>query len=54
METLDWLGIFLRPPRQTFITHGEPAAADALRRSIEERKKWQCHVPEYLEHAPLD
>jgi len=53
-ETLDWLGHFSRPPRQTFITHGEPAAADALRRSIEEKMKWQCYVPEYLERASLD
>ena len=53
-ETLDWLGHFSRPPRQTYITHGEPAAADALRRSIEEKMKWQCYVPEYLERASLD
>jgi metallo-beta-lactamase family protein len=53
-EMLDWLGHYSRPPRQTFITHGEPAAADALRRSIEEKMKWQCHVPEYLERASLD
>ena len=53
-ETLDWLGHFSRPPRQTFITHGEPAAADALRRSMEEKMKWQCYVPEYLERASLD
>jgi len=54
IETLDWLGQFSRPPRQTYITHGEPAAADALRRSIEEKLKWQCSVPEYLERASLD
>ena len=53
-ETLDWLSYFSRPPKQTFITHGEPAAADALRRSIEEKMKWQCYVPEYLERASLD
>jgi len=54
IETLDWLGQFSRPPRQTYITHGEPAAADALRRSMEEKLKWQCYVPEYLELASLD
>jgi metallo-beta-lactamase family protein len=52
-ETLDWLSYFSQPPKQTFITHGEPAAADALRRSIEEKMKWQCYVPEYLERASL-
>lgn len=53
-EMLDWLGGFARPPRQSFITHGEPAAADALRRSIQEKLKWDCYVPEYLEHTLLD
>lgn len=54
VEMLDWLGHFSAPPRQTFITHGEPAAADALRQSIEEKLKWQCTVPDYLERASLD
>lgn len=53
-ETLDWLEGFANPPRRTFITHGEPAATDALRRSIEEKLQWQCYVPDYLEHASLD
>lgn len=53
-ETLEWLQGFAGPPRRTFVTHGEPAAADALRRSIEEKLKWACHVPDYLEHASLD
>jgi metallo-beta-lactamase family protein len=53
-ETLEWLRHFSRPPRQTFITHGEPPAADALRRSIEERLDWPCSVPDYLERARLD
>ena len=53
-ETLDWLRHFARPPRRVFITHGEPPAADALRRSIEERLNWQCSVPDYRERAPLD
>lgn len=54
VEMLDWLGHFSGPPKQTFITHGEPAAADALRRSIEEKLKWPCTVPEYLERASLN
>jgi metallo-beta-lactamase family protein len=53
-EIVEWLRGFSGAPRTTFITHGEPAAADALRRSIEEKMKWQCYVPEYLERASLD
>ncbi len=44
-EILQWLGRMERPPRLTFITHGEPDAADALRHTIEERLKWRCRVP---------
>ena len=54
VETLEWLRHFSRPPRRTFITHGEPPAADALRRSIEEKLNWPCCVPDYLERAALD
>jgi metallo-beta-lactamase family protein len=53
-ETLDWLGHFRKPPRRTFLTHGEPEAADALRLRIEERLKWRVEVPEYLERVALD
>jgi metallo-beta-lactamase family protein len=41
------------PPTRTFVTHGEPAAADALRRRIEEKFHWPCEVPTYLEAVDL-
>jgi metallo-beta-lactamase family protein len=52
-EIMDWLGHFDAPPRQTFITHGEPVAADALRHRIEEQLNWNCRVPEYQEMFKL-
>lgn len=52
-EILAWLRQFETPPRQTFITHGEPAAADALRVAIEQRLGWQCMVPEYRQQVTL-
>ena len=52
-EIMDWLKNFNSAPRETFITHGEPAAADALRHRIEERLGWRCRVPEYLERVRL-
>lgn len=52
-EILDWLSHFSMPPRRTFITHGEPAAADTLRKAIEEKLKWACSVPDYLEGVNL-
>ena len=52
-EILEWLYGFRAPPRQTFITHGEPTAADALRHRIEEQKRWRCRVPDYREQVEL-
>jgi metallo-beta-lactamase family protein len=52
-EMLEWLGRFGAKPRETFITHGEPSAADALRRRIDERLGWECRVPDYLESVEL-
>jgi metallo-beta-lactamase family protein len=52
-ETLAWLSKFSSAPLQTFITHGEPVAADALRHRIEERMHWSCRVPDYLETFEL-
>ncbi|MFX1764950.1 MBL fold metallo-hydrolase [Paraburkholderia sp. A1RI-2L] len=45
-ETLRWLAGMTCPPTRTFVTHGEPAAADALRRRIAETLHWDCCVPE--------
>ena len=46
-EILAWLRNFRRAPRRVFVTHGEPAAADELRRRIEEAFGWSVSVPEY-------
>jgi len=48
-EILAWLRTFRRAPTSTFLTHGEPAASDALRRRIGESLGWSCVVPDYLE-----
>ena len=53
-ETLDWLKNFRRPPRLTFITHGEPVAADALRQQIERQLHWRTLIPEFMETVDLD
>mgnify|MGYP002778816684 CR=1 FL=1 len=52
-EILEWLQNFRAAPRRTFITHGEPVAADALRRRIEESLAWECRVAEHGEQAGL-
>ena len=52
-EIMGWLKAFEKPPRRTFVTHGEPVAADALRRRIQDELGWDVHVPEHLEAAEL-
>ncbi|MCC6472476.1 MAG: MBL fold metallo-hydrolase [Burkholderiales bacterium] len=52
-EILAWLSHFERAPRETFIVHGEPGAADGLRRRIEEVLRWRVCVPEYLQRVAL-
>lgn len=52
-EIIAWLAQCPRPPRKLFVTHGEPAAADALRQRIEERFGWSVQVPEYREQVAL-
>ncbi len=52
-EILGWLKTLPSPPKKTFITHGEPAAANALRLHIEETLRSQVCVPEYKEELPL-
>ncbi len=53
-EILAWLEHFESPPHRTFVTHGEPKAADALRYRIEENLGWRTCVPEYLETVLLE
>ncbi len=51
---LAWLGNFRRPPRQTFVVHGEQRAAEAFRTAIESRLGWhEVNLPVPGEPNPL-
>jgi metallo-beta-lactamase family protein len=52
-ELLAWMRQMPAPPRQVFITHGEPGASDALRSRIEHELRWPAAVPEYRETVEL-
>jgi metallo-beta-lactamase family protein len=52
-EIIAWLRNFERAPSMTYVTHGEPAAADALRLRIAEELGWPCLVPEYRDQMEL-
>ncbi len=42
---LNWLGGFEAPPKQVFITHGEPKASSALESEINNRFHWKSIIP---------
>lgn len=52
-EILAWLKQLPKPPRQIFITHGEPGPSDALRQHIEHRLGWSAIVPEHRQTVEL-
>lgn len=53
-ELLRWLGGLQNPPRKTWLTHGEPAAAQALQAAIKENFHWDVAVARYLDTVDLD
>ncbi|MCA9530630.1 MAG: hypothetical protein KC543_10880 [Myxococcales bacterium] len=46
-EMLEWLRAGDLEPKRCFVTHGEPAAADALRRRLRDTFGWDAVVPDY-------
>jgi len=53
-EIMRWLQSFKRPPKMTFIVHGEPESSKALADEISRSLRWKTHIPEYLETYNLD
>ena len=52
-ELLQWLHTFHRAPRQTFLVHGEPAAASQLRDAMTEALGWNVQVAAYKQKVLL-
>jgi len=52
-ELLRWLTGLPSPPKQTYLTHGEPVAAQALQAAIQEKFKWKVAVARYLDTVPV-
>jgi metallo-beta-lactamase family protein len=44
-EIIDWLKASNLAPKRVFVTHGEPQAADALRRRLRDELGWSATVP---------
>ena len=52
-ELLRWLAALPAPPKQTYLTHGEPVAAQALQAAIQEKFRWNAAVARYLDTVPV-
>jgi len=52
-DVMKWLDGFEKPPKKTFLVHGEAKAADALKDRIESKLGWDVHIPKYLEKCKL-
>ena len=48
-ELLRWLTGLPAPPKQTYLTHGEPVAAQALQTAIQQKLQWKAAVAGYLD-----
>jgi metallo-beta-lactamase family protein len=52
-ELLRWLSALPSPPKQTYLTHGEPSAAQALQAAIQQKFQWKAAVARYLDTVDL-
>jgi len=52
-ELLRWLTALPSPPKQTYLTHGEPAAAQSLQQAIQEKFHWKAAVARYMDTVDL-
>jgi metallo-beta-lactamase family protein len=43
-ELIDWISRMPRPPKMTYIVHGEPAAAESMCNEIETRLRWPVDI----------
>jgi metallo-beta-lactamase family protein len=54
MELIAWLQGIKLAPKRVFLTHGEPAAADAFRKHLERHLGWRPEIPEYKDTVRLN
>jgi metallo-beta-lactamase family protein len=52
-ELMRWLKGLPSPPKQTYLTHGEPAAAQSLQKAIQGELKWNASVARYLDTVEI-
>jgi len=52
-ELLEWLHTFKNQPAVTYLVHGEPDAAAALRQTMTHELKWNVQIAQYLQKQEI-
>lgn len=52
-ELLRWLTALPAPPKQTYLTHGEPTAAQSLQAAIQQKFQWKAAAARYLDSVAV-
>lgn len=52
-EILAWLEKLPAPPRNTYVTHGEPEGSSSLEWAIQERLGWQVDVAQHMQEVEI-
>ena len=53
-ELLEWLHTFRRPPKQTYLVHGEPPASSQLRDTMTKALGWNVQVAAYRQKVQVE
>lgn len=53
-EILRWLKTFPKPPKTTYIVHGEAAGANGLAGAIRQQLKWQVEIAKFQQKVTLN
>ncbi len=53
-ELVKWISGFAVPPKQTYLVHGEPAAASAFQKILNARPGWKADVAVYMQTVDLN
>lgn len=48
-ELIRWLSGFTAPPKQLYLVHGDPPAAQAFRGTVQQQLHWPVTIPSYMD-----
>jgi metallo-beta-lactamase family protein len=52
-DLIDWLSTAARPPKRTFLVHGEPKSLAEMEEAVRDRLGWPTEIPDYMSSVEL-